>query len=90
MVNQMKKKFKKARETDHRFGRANEDKHDFIQSIVLAICDDDDDDNDDDNNDDNDDADDNDVSTTTATKPTTKARLELLGLPSTGYKHMRE
>ena len=75
MVNQMKKLITKARETNHRFGCANEDKRGFIQSIVLVIVDDDDDDDD---------------GVSTTTKPTKKARLELLGLPSTGYEHMRE
>ena len=61
----MKKLITKAREIEHWFGRANKDKKGFIQSIVLAICDDDDNDNDDD---------DDDVSTTatTTTKPTKK------------------
>ena len=74
MINQIKNLIVKAGETEHWFGRAKENKRGFIQSILLAIVDDDNDDDD--------------VSTTT--KPTTKARLELMGLLSTGYKHMRE
>ena len=85
MVNQMKKLIIKARETEHRFGRANDDKRGFIQSIVFTICDDDDDNDDDDNV-----ASTTTTTTTTTTKPTKKARLKLLGLPSTGYEHMRE